>query len=340
MDQAPCLNITIEKSQAEEWSWKKDEGPFCLSQDGVCKHLTKDQLCDTEKTHCRNWMDQAPCLNETIEKTQAEGGSWKKDRGVFCLSQDGGWKHLTKHQLCDEGKVHCKNLMDQSRCMISTVKQTNAEGGSLTEEDGVICFDKNRNKWLPVPSDKVCDKSFDCKNHFDETVCFEKKIYQTKTIVLNGVGPALAGVYKRKQLDGIEYYAQRGKKLGLIYQLSRKEGLVIGKGKDIWSATALFRREGETVWKDVEDGTLKGRWEGDPKPDVRLTWVPDAFDLSLFKSRQHKPRFEKETKIPGLGIICLSAKSQEQTFVPFNDQTAGWCDRIWQCQFGGSFNNF
>ena len=113
MDQAPCLNETIEKTQAEGGSWKKDGGIFCLGQDdrrgrsGVWKHLTKDQLCDTEKTHCRNWMDQAPCLNETIEKTQAEEGSWKKDGGAFCLSQDGGWKHLTKEAVlgCDTPRI-------------------------------------------------------------------------------------------------------------------------------------------------------------------------------------------------------------------------------------------
>ena len=186
--------------------------------------------------------------------------------------------------------------------------------------------------------DQACDN-----NQMDKTLCFEKKMNRTQAIILNGIGMTHAGLYIRHHWGDIEFYAdgsvdeevdvEHGTK-NLIYQLSRKQGLVIGYGENMGSATALYRkREDETDWKYVEDGSLAGSLEGTTERELQLTQIPDELDLSLL---ENDTLLEEETTILGVGIICLSPKKREKTFISFNDTEPGlYCDRTWHCQFGG-----
>ena len=159
-------------------------------------------------------------------------------------------------------------------------------------------------------------------------------------------GSTLAGVYTLQrpiEWEDIEFFSRIGK-LGFIYQTTFpkiEQGLVIGTGENIWSATAVFRwSEGEEVWKNFEDRSLAGGSEGTTASEVQLTQIPDTMDLNLLKN---ETLLKEEKPIPGvdnatgpLGIICLSPKKKEKTFISFNDTEAGWhCDRTWHCQFGG-----
>ena len=218
--------------------------------------------------------------------------------------------------------------------LVSTLSQTNADRGSFTVDRRIVC-ELERGDWKYLTSEKVCDSSFECSNQMDRP-CFEKKLNRTEAIILNGVRSTLAGVYKLQQWDDIDYYSRIGK-LGFIYQPSSKQGLVIGYGENIWSATAAFRwSEGEKVWKNVEDGSLAGRSEGTTASEVQLTEIPDEMDLGLFEKFENDELFEEEKTIPDVGTICLSPKKKEKTFISFNSTEAGWhCDRTWHCQFGG-----
>ena len=185
--------------------------------------------------------------------------------------------------------------------------------------------------------DEACDK-----NQKDKTVCFEKNMNRTQGIILNGVG-SWAGVYIRNHWgdSDIEYYADGlvdeevdVERWNLIYQLPGKQGLVIGHGENLGSAKAVYRkRNDETEWKIVEDQSLAGASEGRTAPEVQLTEIPDELDLSLL---ENYTLLEKETRIREVGIICLSPKKNETTFIAFNTTEEGWyCDKTWHCQFGG-----
>ena len=243
----------------------------------------------------------------------------------------------------------------QQLSLVSTLRQTEAERGSFTVDGRLVCkvanppyYDTNGD-WAHLPSERICDKNVDCQNKMDEkvTTCFDKEIDRTQAIILNGVGSRLAGVYYKNHWewdwgDRAEFYSRTGK-LGFIYQPAKKHGLVIGTGETIRSPTAVYRwSEGEKVWKYVEDGSLAGRSNGTTASEVQLTEIPDEIDLSLF---ENNTLLEEETTIPGvdnatgpLGIICLSPKKKEKTFIAFNDTAAGWyCDKTWHCQLGGAF---
>ena len=187
-----------------------------------------------------------------------------------------------------------------------------------------------------MTSEKVCDKSVDCSNQMDERACFEK----TEAIILNGVGPAMTGVYSLKQLGNGSYYS-RNDGFGFIYKPSNGEEIVIGSGETLASARAVFRSEGHTSdlseanWRLVRDGSLTGRKLGTPAPQVQLTLIPDAFNKTLLENEKH---FKEETTEDDVGVICLSAKNQEKTFIAFkfNGTETGWCDKTWHCQFGGA----
>ena len=150
-------------------------------------------------------------------------------------------------------------------------------------------------------------------------------------------------------LSDIEFYADGlvdkevdVKLWNLIYQLPGKQGLVIGygeiHGENMGLAAAVYRkRDDETDWKYVEDGSLAGELEGRTAPEIQLTEIPDELDLSLL---ENDTLLEKETRIPevgpGVGIICFSPKNKEKTFIAFNTTEEGWyCDKTWHCQFGG-----
>jgi hypothetical protein len=49
--------------------------------------------------------------------------------------------------------------------------------------------------------------------------------------------------------------------------------------------------------------------------------------------------YENESSVTSVGIICLTqsidSEELEKTFIPFNKSAAGWCDKTWDCQFGG-----
>ena len=365
MDQVQCLvstsNQTMEDIINGDWNQlgyrTNKEGGSLTKEGGVlCKdtrynkwiRLRKDQVCGNE-VRCRNLTDQLPCLVSTLDRTKAEGGSFTMNGGVLCQSHWGGeWVHLTKDMLCnnnihprftlgDFDMVHCKNLMDQQPCLVSTLNHTKAYGGSFTVGGGVLCHGTQYPgaRWVLLKRDRLCDKKIHCKNEMDETVCFEKKMNQTQTIILNGVGSAFTGVYSLQHWHGIEFYSQVGK-LGLIYKLSMGRGLVIGSGENVWSATAVYRRERETVWKSVGDGSMAGRLYGTTAPEVQFTLIPDSFNKSLLGNIQ----FEKEETIEGVGVICFGSKNQEKTFIAFNNTEAGWCDMTWQCQFGGVLYSF
>ena len=112
------------------------------------------------------------------------------------------------------------------------------------------------------------------------------------------------------------------------------------------SAIAMYRSKGDTkdladaVWEDAFDGTRNGKLdaslEGTSAPLVKVIPVPDAFTRDILESHVN---YEYEESLPGVGIICLTQKvgseDMEQTFIPFNDTAAGWCNKIWDCQFGG-----
>ena len=102
--------------------------------------------------------------------------------------------------------------MDQLPRLVSTISQTVAGQGSFTKDGGVVCYaqtgwkhltkDEECSKddnWIHLTSEKVCDKSVDCSNQMDERACFKKKMNGTEAIVLNGVGPTLAGAYTLQQ---------------------------------------------------------------------------------------------------------------------------------------------
>ena len=191
-----------------------------------------------------------------------------------------------------------------------------------------------------MTSEKVCDQSVDCSNQMDEKACFEKKMNRTQAIILNGVGPAMSGVYSLQQWGKSSFYS-RNDKLGFVYKPSSEEGFVIGSGETLVSATAVFRSESHTSdlseasWRAVGDGSLAGRKHGTPAPQVQLTFIPDDFNKSFL---ENNTPFKEEKTVEKVGVICLSAKNQEKTFIAFNDTEAGWCDKTWHCQFGGAFN--
>ena len=141
---------------------------------------------------------------------------------------------------------------------------------------------------------------------------------------------AAAGVYSLQKWHDIEFYAR---KHWFIYQPKSEQGLVIGSGEHVWSASAIYKSEGQTreltktVWRSISDGDLA--------PEVQLTMTPNDMDQSLLENKTH---FEKETIIPGVGIICLGFKNQEKTLIFFNETAIGWCDKTWHCQLGGSFS--
>ena len=233
--------------------------------------------------------------------------------------------------------------------LVYTRRQTVAEGGSWTVDGGAVCNPGEKRAWVYLTTDRICDKSVDCHNQMDEKVCFEENMNQTQTmiqtqmmnqiqtmnqtqtIILNGVGLALSGVYSLEHWDGIQFYSSAGK-LGFIYQPSGEQGLVIGSGENVWSATAVYRREGQTVWKSVGDGSLAGSKHGITAPGVRLTPIPNSVNKSLLENNAN---FEKEITIPGVGIICIGLKDQEKTLITFNDQSGEKCDGLITCQHGG-----
>ena len=227
--------------------------------------------------------------------------------------------------------------------LVSTRSQTVTEGGSFTVDGGVVCEEnievasrKILPGWMYIKStsEMICNKMVECKQQWDERLCFEKKMnQQTQTIILNGVGKSLAaGVYSLQKWHDIEFYARMGKHW-FIYQPKSEQGLVIASGEHVWSASAIYKSEGQTrdltktVWRSVSDGDLA--------PEVQLTMTPNEIDPSLLENKTH---FEKETIIPGVGIICLGFKTQEKTLVFFNESAIGWCDKTWHCQLGGSFS--
>ena len=280
-----------------------------------------------------------PSLVSTSKQTEEAGGSLTMEGGVLCLDEKDKWIHV--REVCARKKFQCQNQMDRNACLdldlVSTRSQTVEEGGSWKKDGGIVCVSQDRG-WKHLTNKQVCDATLDCRNDMDEIVCFEKKMNQTENIILNGVGPAFAGVYKREHWHDIEYYAQGGK-LGLIYQPSKEQGLVIGTGENIWTATALFKRiEGETVWRYVEDGSLTGRSADRRRdPDVQLTWIPETFNQSLLENRT---LFEQETLLgEGVGLICLAHKEGstelEKTFISFKDKAGGRCDGDPICQHGG-----
>ena len=220
------------------------------------------------------------------------------------------------------GEVDSRIKVEQLPSLDFTLNQTEADGGVFTVDGGVVC-EHGPHDWVHLTLDRQCDKTIDCYNEMDERTCFQKNMNQPQTIILKGVGQGLAGVYVLQRWQGIGFYSRIGGR-GFIYQPSSEKGLIIGSGESVWTATAIYRREEQTVWISVGDGRLAS--------EVQLTPVPDAFK-SLLENRNN---FEEEKTIAEVGIICLSPKNHEKTFIAFNDIEAGWCDMTWHCQFGGA----
>ena len=56
--------------------------------------------------------------------------------------------------------------------LVSRSSQADAEGGSFTTEDGVICKDQVKDIWIHLTKDQVCDRNFHCRNLMDQRPCF------------------------------------------------------------------------------------------------------------------------------------------------------------------------
>ena len=262
-----------------------------------------------------------PSLASSLDQTEHDGGSLNEANGTICENENGDW---VIGGVCDK-KVDCKNLMDELPCMVSSLSQTEANGGSMTHENEIVC--KNQmNEWIYL-TDKKCSEETKCSNRMDMTACFENKMNMTQTIILNG-GSSHVGVYTLQQWYNIEFYSQNGS-LGLIYKPKDVEGLVIGSG-NMWSATAIYREDGINLWKSVADGSLTGSLYSTKASEISLTQVPNSVDKAMLENLTH---FENETVL-GVGILCLDANRQEKTFIA-NNTAAGWCDRTWHCQHGG-----
>ena len=164
-------------------------------------------------------------------------------------------------------------------------------------------------------------------------------------ILVNGVRPDIGGLYQKTK-SGIGLYDKVGGG-GFLYTdlQSHKKRLVLGQGDNGTSVSAIPRYKskeetsdiGDAIWEDIFDGTRLGKSEGARAPRVKVIPVPDVFDKSTLENHEN---YEKEKSIPDVGVICLTqtlgSEELEQTFIPFNDQGAGWCDATWHCQLGGN----
>ena len=211
-------------------------------------------------------------------------------------------------------------------------------GGSTELEKTFISF-KNK-------AGGRCDGIPTCQHGGDEKDCQEASLnHDTEMILVNGVRPDIGGLYQKTK-SGIGLYDKVGGG-GFLYtdQQSDKKRLVLGQGdkETAVSATARYKTKegtkdiGDAVWEYVVDGTRSGKPEGARAPRVKVIPVPDAFDKSTLENNEN---YEEEKSIPDIGVICLTrtigSEDLEQTFIPFNDQAAGWCDATWHCQYGGN----
>ena len=125
---------------------------------------------------------------------------------------------------------------------------------------------------------------------------------------------------------------------------SDKKRLIIGRGdnRTSISAEAVYKTKEDTrvlteaTWMKVRGfGSRTGLSTGHQNPKVKVIPVPDAVNKSILENLTF---YEEETSLPGIGIICLTPEDFQETFIPFNDTAAGWCDLTWNCRFGGLIN--
>ena len=91
-------------------------------------------------------VEPVPSLVLPSSQAEAEGGSLTTEDGVMCKNQQETWIHVTKDQVCDDKKIHCKNHLDQLLCLESTLestlKKTVEEEGSFKTDGGVLSVPK------------------------------------------------------------------------------------------------------------------------------------------------------------------------------------------------------
>ena len=75
---------------------------------------------------------------------------------------ENGWK-MIKSGLTKALKV------TERPSLLSSLEQTEASGGSLTSDGGIICLETNSKRWIMIASDKskICDKRKYCQNSLD-----------------------------------------------------------------------------------------------------------------------------------------------------------------------------
>ena len=60
--------------------------------------------------------------------------------------------------------------MEKKSSLSSTLKETEENGGSTTLDGGVICLEKDSDKWIMLTKEdpKMCDHNRDCREGWDE----------------------------------------------------------------------------------------------------------------------------------------------------------------------------